>query len=298
MNILITGASGLVGSALVPFLANAGQEVTRLVRSPPRPGERAIRWDPTAGSIDESGLRSAEAVVHLAGENIAERWTAEKKVRIRESRVNGTRVLCEALARMDTPPKVLVSASAIGYYGDRGGEILTEDSAAGQGFLAEVCRAWEASTAPAQQKGIRVVPLRFGVVLSDAGGALAKMLPPFRLGMGGVLGSGQQYMSWIALDDAVGAIHHAIITESLQGPTNAASPKAVTNQEFVKALGKVLGRPTILPMPAFAARLMFGEMADELLLASTRVQPTKLIASGYSFRYPDLDAALRHVLKR
>jgi uncharacterized protein len=298
MNILVTGASGLIGSALVPFLANAGHEVIRLVRSQPRPSERAIQWDPAAGSIEASALEGVEAVVHLAGENIAERWTAEKKVKIRESRVNGTRVLCEALARMATPPKVLVSASAIGYYGDRDEEILTEDSAAGRGFLAEVCRAWEAATAPAQQKGVRVVPLRFGVVLSSIGGALAKMLPPFRLGMGGRLGSGRQYMSWIALDDAVGAIHHAIMTESLRGPANAVAPQTVTNQEFTKALGKVLGRPTIFPMPAFAARLIFGEMADELLLASAHVQPAKLLASGYAFRYSDLEAALRHLLER
>ena len=298
MNILVTGASGLIGSTLVPFLSSTGHEVTRLVRSQPRPGERAVRWEPTAGSIEESGLRGVEAVVHLAGENISERWTAEKKARIRDSRVTGTRLLCEALARLDPPPKVLVSASAIGYYGDRGEEILTEDSPPGQGFLAEVCRAWEASTAPAQQKGIRVVPVRFGVVLSDAGGALAKMLPPFRMGMGGILGSGRQYVSWIAVDDAVGAIHHVVVTESLRGPTNATSPNAVTNQEFTKALGKVLGRPTVVPMPAFAARLMFGEMADGLLLASARVQPAKLVASGYAFRYPDLEAALRHLLKR
>jgi uncharacterized protein (TIGR01777 family) len=298
MNILVTGASGLIGSGLLPFLGNTGHEVTRLVRSPPRPGERAIRWDPAAGSIEESGLAGMEAVVHLAGENIAERWTAGKKAKIRDSRVNGTRLLCEALARMDTPPKVLVSASAIGYYGDRGGEMLTEESPSGQGFLAEVCRAWEASTAPAQQKGIRVVPLRFGIVLSEAGGALAKILPPFRMGMGGILGSGRQYMSLIALDDAVGAIHHAIVTESLQGPANAASPESVTNQEFTKTLGKVLGRPTVVPLPAFAARLMFGEMADELLLASACVQPVKFAASGYTFRYPDLEAALRHLLKR
>jgi uncharacterized protein len=298
MNILVTGASGLIGSALVSFLASAGHDVTRLVRSQPRPGEKAVRWDPMAGTIEASNLHQMEAVVHLAGENIAERWTSEKKVRIRDSRVKGTRLLCESLAQMATPPKVLVSASAIGYYGDRAGEVLTEESAAGQGFLPEVCRAWEAATEPALQKGIRVIPLRFGVVLSGAGGALAKMLPPFRMGLGGMLGKGQQYMSWIALDDAVGAIHHAMTAESLQGPVNAVAPNTVTNQEFTKALGKVIGRPTIFPMPAFAARLMFGEMADELLLASTRVQPTKLLSSGYIFRYPELEAALRHLLER
>jgi hypothetical protein len=249
-----------------------------------------------AGSIDTSGLQGVEAVVHLAGENIAERWTAAKKANIRDSRANGTRVLCEALTGLTPLPKVLVSASAIGYYGDRGAEVLTEDSASGSGFLAEVCRAWEVATEPAHQRGIRVVRLRFGVVLSAAGGALAKMLPPFRLGLGGTLGSGRQYMSWIALDDAVGAIHHAVVTEPLQGPTNAVAPQPVTNQAFTKALGSVLRRPTLLPLPAFAARLIFGEMADELLLASTRVQPAKLQASGYSFRYPELEGALRHVL--
>jgi uncharacterized protein len=297
MNILVTGASGLIGSALVSFLATAGHDVRRLVRSQPRPGEKAFRWDPMAGSIETGALEGLEAVVHLAGESLAERWTAEKKIRIRDSRVKGTRLLSESLARMTTPPKVLVSASAIGYYGDRGGEILTEESPAGRGFLAEVCRAWEAATEPARRKGIRVVPLRFGVVLSGAGGALGKMLPPFRMGLGGVLGSGQQYMSWVALDDAVGAIHHAMMTESLQGPVNAMSPNAVTNQEFTKTLGKVIGRPTIVPMPAFAARLMFGEMADELLLASARAQPAKLLASGYTFHYPELEAALRHLLE-
>jgi uncharacterized protein (TIGR01777 family) len=298
MNILVSGASGLIGSALVPYLANAGHEVIRLVRSQPQPEERALRWDPMGGLIEESALEGVDAVVHLAGESVEERWTPQKKIRIRESRATGTRLLSESIARLATPPKVLVSASAIGYYGDRGGEILTEESAAGKGFLAEVCRAWEAATAPAAQKGVRVVPLRFGVVLSDSGGALARMLTPFRLGMGGVLGSGQQYVSWIALDDAIGAIQHAIVTALLQGPVNAVAPQAVTNQQFTKVLGKVLGRPTIFPMPAFAVRLMFGEMADELLLASTRVQPAKLVASGYGFRYPELEAALRHLLQR
>jgi uncharacterized protein (TIGR01777 family) len=297
MNILVTGASGLIGSALLPSLANAGHAITRMTRSEPRAGERAVRWDPMGAPLDASALNGVEAVVHLAGETIAQRWTSEVKARIRESRVKGTQVLCESLARMPTPPKVLVSASAVGYYGNRGGEVLTEESGAGQGFLAEICRAWEAATKPATRRGVRVVPLRFGVVLSTAGGALAKMLPPFRLGIGGMLGGGQQYMSWVALDDAVGVIQYALVTESLRGPTNAVSPNAVTNQEFTKTLGKVLGRPTVVPMPAFAARLMFGEMADELLLASARVQPTKLQASGYAFRYPDLTAALRYLLE-
>jgi uncharacterized protein (TIGR01777 family) len=249
-----------------------------------------------AGTIDASALEGVDAVVHLAGENIAQRWTSSQKAKIRDSRIKGTQLLCETLARLSSPPKVLVSASAIGYYGDRGEQILTEDSPLGRGFLAEVCRGWEAATEPARQRGLRVVPLRFGVVLSPAGGALAKMLPPFRLGLGGMVGSGRQYMSWIALDDVVGAIQHAIVTDTLQGPTNAVAPQAVTNQEFTKTLGKALGRPTVFPLPAFAARLMFGEMADELLLASTRVQPAKLLGSGYRFRYPELEDALRHVL--
>jgi uncharacterized protein (TIGR01777 family) len=275
-----------------------GYGVTRMVRSQPKSGEKAARWDPMAGTIEASALEGVDAVVHLAGENIAERWTPAKKVKIRDSRVIGTQVLCEALARLASPPKVLVSASAIGYYGHRGEEILTDESPPGRGFLSEVCRAWEAATEPARQRGMRVVQLRFGVVLSPSGGALAKMLPPFRLGLGGVLGSGRQYMSWIALDDAVGTIQHVIVTDALQGPTNAVVPQAVTNREFTRTLGAVLGRPTVVPLPAFAARLMFGEMADEVLLASTRVQPAKLLASGYRYRYPELQAALRHLLAR
>jgi uncharacterized protein (TIGR01777 family) len=296
MHILVTGASGLIGSALVSSLSAAGYSVTRLVRRPPQSGEKAVRWDPLTGFIDASALEGLDGVVHLAGESIAERWTAAKKVSIRDSRVKGTEVLCEALAQLASPPKVLVSASAIGYYGDRGEEILREESAPGSGFLAEVCRAWEAATEPARQAGLRTVQLRFGVVLSPAGGALAKILPPFRLGLGGVLGSGRQYMSWIALDDAIGAIQQAIVTDNLQGPTNAVAPDAVTNQEFTHTLGKILRRPTVVPLPAFAARLMFGEMADALLLASAHVQPAKLLAVGYRFRYPTLAEALRHLL--
>jgi uncharacterized protein (TIGR01777 family) len=296
MHILVTGASGLIGSALVSSLTAAGYSVTRLVRRPPQSGEKAARWDPLTGFVDASSLEGVDGVVHLAGESIDERWTAAKKVSIRDSRVKGTEVLCEALAQLASPPKILVSASAIGYYGDRGEEILREESAPGSGFLAEVCRAWEAATEPARQAGLRTVQLRFGVVLSPAGGALAKILPPFRLGLGGVLGSGRQYMSWIALDDAIGAIQQAIVTDNLQGPTNAVAPEAVTNQEFTHTLGKILRRPTVVPLPAFAARLMFGEMADALLLASARVQPAKLLAVGYRFRYPTLAEALRHLL--
>jgi hypothetical protein len=296
--ILITGSSGLIGSALVSLLTAGGHRVIRLVRSEPRAAENEVHWDPTAGRIDASRLEGLDAVVHLAGENIgAARWTPERKARLRESRVKGTQLLCDSLAKLSARPQVLVSASAIGYYGNRGDEILHEESPPGSGFLAEMAREWEAATEAAANAGIRVVNLRIAVVLSATGGALARMLMPFRLGVGGILGDGKQYMSWIALDDLVQAIVHSITTESLRGPVNAGSPHPVTNYEFTKTLGRVLGRPTFLPMPSFAARLAFGEMADELLLAGTRVEPTKLLASGFKFRQPELESALRHTLK-
>jgi uncharacterized protein (TIGR01777 family) len=242
-------------------------------------------------------LDGFDAVVHLAGENIAAgRWTESVKERIRKSRVDGTQLLSRALARLKQPPRAVVQASAVGFYGNRGDESLTESSPRGQGFLPAVCVAWEAAAEPAEKQGIRVVFLRFGVILSRKGGALKKMLLPFRLGVGGVIGDGSQYMSWITLDDAVAAIQHALSTEGLRGPVNVVSPQPVTNRGFTRTLGRALGRPTVFPMPAFAARLAFGEMADALLLSSQRVLPDRLLGSGYSFRHPDLEPALRHVL--
>lgn len=295
MKILVSGLSGLVGQSLGPFLTNGGHEVIGLSRSP---GNTGIGWNPSDGQIDKDGLAGVDAVVHLAGENIAKRWNEKQKRRIRESRVKGTTLLCETLAEMETPPKVLVSASAIGYYGDRGEEVLTENSSPAEGFLPEVCKDWEAACEPARQKGIRVVNLRIGVILSPKGGALAKMLFPFKMGVGGKVGDGKQYWSWIALDDVVGAIHHSLMNEELSGPVNATAPHPCTNYEFTKVLGKVLSRPTVFPMPKFAARLALGEMANDLLLASARVQPERLQQTNYEFRYPELEQALRHLLGR
>jgi len=267
------------------------------VRSQPRDEVSEVHWDPEAGDIDAAGLKGVGAAVHLAGESIATgRWTAAKKARILESRVRGTRLLAEALAGLKQPPKALVSASAVGYYGNRGEETLREESTSGSAFLSEVCRQWEAATEPAADAGIRVVNLRFGVMLSATDGALPRLLTPFRMGVGGRLGSGKQFMSWIAIDDVVGAILHVLTTEALRGPVNAVAPQPVTNREFTKTMGRVLGRPTVFPMPAFAARLAFGQMADELLLCSQRVEPAKLLGSGYLFRFPELEAALRHLL--
>ncbi len=280
MNILITGSTGMIGRSLVPFLTSGGHRVTRLARG----------WAEIPTGID--------GVVHLAGEPIVGRWNQAKKRRILESRDEGTRRLCEALARMETPPRVLVSASAVGFYGDRGEEVLTEESRGGAGFLPDVCRAWEAGCASARERGIRVVHPRIGVVLSGAGGALGKMLPLFRLGLGGRIGDGRQWFSWVALDDLIGIILHALVTESLEGPVNGVAPRAVTNAVFTRALARVLGRLAVIPVPGFALRAVFGEAADAMLLASQRVDPARLRASGYVWRYPDLDDALRHLLGR
>ncbi|HEX8844850.1 MAG TPA: TIGR01777 family oxidoreductase [Pyrinomonadaceae bacterium] len=297
MKIVITGATGLVGSALLPSLRAKGHQVIRLVRSTPKDGATEIFWDPEKGSLDPGEVEGIDAVVHLAGESIAEgRWTDEKKRRIRESRVKGTKLLSETLAKLKRKPEVLVSASAVGFYGSRGDEILNEQSTSGSDFLAEVCREWESETQAASQAGIRVVNLRFGVILSGEGGALKKMLFPFKMGVGGKLGNGRQYMSWIAIDDVVGVIEQALENESLRGPVNTVAPEPVTNYEFTKTLGRVLSRPTIFPVPKFVARVVFGEMADATLLSSQRVEPQRLKESGYVFKYPELEGALRHVL--
>ncbi len=299
MRVAITGSTGLVGSEVVTVLSAAGHEVVRLVRRVPAPGEKAVlRWDPVKREVDAAGLEGFDAVIHLAGENVGSGWwTAARKAAIRDSRVNGTRLLCDTLAGLARPPKTLVCASAIGIYGDRGEDALTEASPAAAGFLPEVCREWEAASEPAARKGIRVVVLRIGVVLSPKGGALSRMLPLFRAGLGGVIGSGGQYVSWVALDDLVGIVLHALRSGELRGPVNAVAPVPVTNRELTEALGKVLSRPTLLPVPAFALRLAVGgEMADALLLASTRVAPRRLEETGYQFRFPELPAALRHLL--
>lgn len=296
-HIAITGSSGLVGSELIPFLTTGGHRVTRVVRG--SGGKNQATWNPAQRQFDASQLDGVTAVVHLAGENIAGgRWNDEQKKRIEDSRVGGTRLLCEGLAQMQNPPQVLVSASAVGFYGDRGEEILDESSGPGRGFLAEVAQKWEAATQPASDAGIRVVNLRFAMILHPQDGALAKMLTPFKLGAGGIVGNGAQYWSWIAIDDVAGAIHHALMSDSLSGPVNAVAPDAVTNREFTKTLGKVLSRPTVVPLPALAAKLALGEMAEELLLASARVEPGKLRESGYEFRHARLEDALRFLLGR
>jgi len=246
--------------------------------------------------VDESGLKGLDAVIHLAGENVIGRWTKRKKERIKDSRVIGTRLLSESLARLGDPPHVLVCASAIGYYGDRGEAVLDERLPPGEGFLSEVCREWEAAADPARQKGIRVVHLRLGMVLSADGGALARMLPLFRIGLGGRIGGGDQYWSPIAIDDVLGAIMHVIGTEGLEGAVNAVAPNPVTNSEFAETLGRVLSRPTLASTPAFVARLLLGEAADEFLLTSTRVVPRRLLETGYRFQFPELEGALHHVL--
>jgi uncharacterized protein len=296
MKMLITGSTGLIGSSLVPFLTTGGHSVTRLKRDKSKIGENDLYWNPEKGEIDTSKLEGFDAVVHLSGENVAGRWTDQKKAQIEHSRVQSTRFLCNILSKLKKKPGVLVCASAIGFYGDCGDEILTEDSQAGKGFLPEVSKKWEAATTVAGKAGIRVVNLRLGVVLSPRGGALEKMLFPFRMGLGGKIGSGRQWMSWISIHDVIGAIYHAINEDSFAGPVNAVSPNPVTNLEFTNTLGNVLNRPTFLKIPALLLRTLFGEMADETLLSSARVIPSKLLSTGYEFQFNDLEASLRNLL--
>lgn len=296
LKVLISGATGLVGSALHRFLTAGGHQVIPLRRRSGAVSEVLPSWDPATGQANLQSAGPLDAVVHLAGESIAQRWTTAAKQRIRNSRIAGTRLLCETVARMPQPPQVLVCASGVGYYGDRADEWLTEESAPGTGFLPEVAQAWEAATEPARARGIRVVNLRFGMILARQGGALASMLPLFQCGLGGPLGDGRMYWSWISLDDVLGVIHHALTQPSLSGPVNAVSPDCHRNTEFTRILGTVLHRPVILPAPRRLLEGLLGEMAHELLLASTRVRPTRLLESGFAFQFADLEHALRHLL--
>jgi len=292
----VSGSHGLVGKALIGSLTSDGYEVVRLVRGNPS-GAGEIEWHPNEGRIDAPNLEGIDAVVHLAGESIASgRWTDEKKRAIRESRVKGTALLSDAIARLSRPPSVFLSASAIGYYGDRGDELLTEASAPGNDFLAGVCVEWEKATRPAVEKGIRTIHARFGIILDMKEGALAKMLTPFRMGIGGRVGNGRQWVSWIAIEDVVNGLKFSIEDKSVSGPVNFVAPNAVTNAEFTKTLGRVLSKPTLFPVPVFGVRLAFGEMADALLLSSQKVKPNVFEQKGFGFKWPTLDLALRHLL--
>ncbi len=295
LTIAITGASGLVGSALGALLTTGGHRVVPMVRRTPKAGE--IAWDPNRG-MNPADLSGIDAVIHLAGEAIVSgRWTAERKRRIRESRVAGTTTIAEAIARAPNGPGILISASAMGIYGDRGDEVLSDDAAPGHGFLPEVAGEWEAATAPASRAGVRVAQARFGLILSPAGGLLERMLPPFRLGLGGPLGNGSQWMSWISIDDCITGLGH-LLFNPLHGAFNFGSPEPVTNRQFTETLGAVLRRPAIIPVPRIALRLLFGELADAGILASARMAPDRLLGSDFTFRHPTLESALRHLLGR
>ena len=297
MRALISGASGFIGGALIPSLESSGAEITRLSRGKSGASTtKVIPWDPAKPTAPES-VSGFDAVIHLAGESIVGRWTTPKKQKIRDSRIIGTRNLAQALAKGEAKPKVFVCASAIGYYGDRGDELLNEDSSAGTGFLPDVCREWEAATQPAADAGIRTVQIRTGIVLRSKGGALAKMLTPFKMGVGGRIGNGRQWMSWIDIEDMIGAILHVLNAETLRGPVNMVAPKPVTNADFTKTLAAVLSRPAFFPMPAFAVKLAFGEMGETVLLGSQRLEPAQLVRSGYAFRFTDLQASLQNLLK-
>jgi hypothetical protein len=295
MKIAITGATGLVGSALAPFLTTQGHEVVGFSRG--GGGSGTARWDPAHHQIDLPALHGVDAVIHLAGENLADgRWTAARKRELTASRVATTRWLVDELGKLALRPRIFVCASAVGFYGDTGDTPVDEGAPAGSGFLADLCRGWEAEAVRAEEWGARVVTLRTGVVLTPAGGALAKFLPVFRAGLGGRIGSGRQWMSWIALDDVLGSIAHVLGSEVMRGPVNLVAPEPVTNASLTRTLARVLRRPAMLPVPAVALRVLLGEMADETLLGSSRVRPSRLLETGYAFRWPDLEPALRHVL--
>jgi uncharacterized protein (TIGR01777 family) len=294
MRVAVAGGSGLIGSALVPALREAGHDVARLVRREPESVDEAS-WDPEAGAIDEGALEGVGAIVNLAGANIGQRWTPETQREIRASRVNGTRLLAEVVARLEPRP-ALILASAVGVYGQRGDEELTEESSPGEGFLADVVREWEAAADPARAAGARVVHFRQGIVLSKDGGALERMLLPFRLGVGGRVGSGSQWWSWVALDDVVTAYVHAL-AHPLDGVYNLVAPGVVRNRDFVDALGRALHRPTVFPLPGFAVKLAFGEMGEQMLLGGQRVLPERLVAAGFPFAYPEIEAAFAHVVR-
>jgi uncharacterized protein len=294
--ILVSGSSGPIGSALLPSLRAQGFGVTRLLRQSVS-GSDQIVWDPSR-PLSPDLVSGFDAVIHLAGESIVGRWTEAKKRRILESRAQGTGHLAEAVAKASQPPRVFISASAIGFYGNRGDEILREDSSSGEGFAAEICRQWEGATQPAAKVGIRTAQMRIGVVMSADGGALPAMLTPFRLGLGGRLGNGRQWWTWVSVRDVVGAIQHVLNHETISGPVNTVAPNPVTNAEFTRILASVLHRPAIFPMPAFAVRLIFGEMGEELFLGSQRAEPAKLVSAGYQFRHPDLRNALKEILQR
>ena len=296
MKILVSGSRGLIGSALVDLLTRDGHEVVRLVRGTPGIGAGEVRWDPNGHRLDPLTMEGFDAVIHLAGESIEGRWTEEKKRRIYDSRVRGTELLCRILSQLSAKPRVLVSASATGYYGSRGDDVLDEGSTPGLGFLPQVCRDWEAATRLAADSGIRVVTPRIGMVLSTAGGALARILPVFRFGLGGPLGNGRQYMSWITLDDLTQAIAYTLTNESLAGPVNAVSPQPVTNWKFTTALARALHRLALVPAPSFVLRAALGPIADELLLASTRALPRRLLDAGFAFRDAEIDSALRRLV--
>jgi uncharacterized protein (TIGR01777 family) len=294
MKIAASGASGLIGSALVPALRDAGHEVVRLVRRKPESADE-LEWNPAVGTIDVAGLRGVEGFVNLNGATIDRRWTAARKREILESRVSSTSLLARTAAELDPRAAVLVCAGGVGIYGDRGDEILTEESELGSDFLAEVAIAWEAAAEPARAAGIRVVTFRHGLVLSREGGALGRMLTPFRLGVGGRIGSGKQWWSWVSMDDLVAAYEFAL-ERDLAGPVNLASPNPVTSRQFVKSLGRALHRPTVFPVPELAVKTIFGEMGETVLLASQRVLPARLLEAGFAFSYPELDPTLAHAL--